>query len=123
MPPGQVRLALIYWGNGDMGKFAWFLDNSDGHTHPVGTKDPNAFGLFDMSGNVWEWVQDGWQDNYQDVPVNGTAWEPKEQDKNALRVLRGGSWSSDPWDLPSANRNGGYPGLRDDYIGFRLAQD
>ena len=110
-----------YWGEGDAKDYAWFADNSGDKTHPVGQKKPNAFGLYDMSGNVWEWVQDNWHENYQGAPDNGSAWETAGAD--APRVVRGGSWYSPLHNLRSAQRNGSNPVNRNNSLGFRLAQD
>ena len=74
---------------GDLEKMAWYYDNSGGQTHPVGQKEPNAFGLYDMYGNVWEWCEDVWHDNYKDAPVDGTAWT--DGGNQNVRVVRGGS--------------------------------
>ncbi len=90
-------------------------------TVAAGTFPPNAFGLHDMHGNVYEWVQDCWNDNYQGAPVDGSAWESWEMDCGG-RVLRGGSWGSRPWYLRSANRDGLTTGLRIDRVGFRVAR-
>jgi formylglycine-generating enzyme required for sulfatase activity len=59
---------------GDLDAMAWYVKNSDGKTHPVGQKQPNAFGLYDMHGNVWEWCEDYWKDNYNDAPTDGSPW-------------------------------------------------
>lgn len=93
-------------------------------TAEVGSFKPNKFGLQDTSGNVWEWVRDCWHDNYsgQDMPVDGSAWEEKG-DSNCERSLRGGSWSSRPGSVRSADRDGNTPSKRDNFIGFRVAQD
>ena len=80
---------------------------------------PNAFGLHDMHGNVWEWVEDCWHDNYQGAPVNGSAWTTGDCGR---RVLRGGSWGNLPGDLRSAYRNRYSPDIRYNVIGFRLAR-
>ena len=90
-----------------------------GKTQPVGSYGANGFGLYDMHGNVWEWVQDCWNDNYRGAPSNGDAWE---SGNCSHRVLRGGSWDSYPRDLRTANRFWGGTGDRSDDHGFRVAQ-
>jgi formylglycine-generating enzyme required for sulfatase activity len=91
-----------------------------GHTSPVGTFDANGFGLFDMAGNVWEWVQDCYVDNYRDLPADGSA--RREPATCASRVLRGGSWGSDPRNLRSADRFRYHPDDRNYGFGFRVAR-
>jgi formylglycine-generating enzyme required for sulfatase activity len=108
-----------YWGGNDSKDFAWFNENANKQSHPVAQKKPNEFGLFDMSGNVWEWVQDCYAQDYKQAPQDGSAWEQGCQ----YRVLRGGSWDSLLDSLRSATRFWRYPGNRYDGIGFRLAQD
>ena len=113
-----------YWGDqGKMEDFAWFEANSDGKTHPVGQKRPNAFGLYDMSGNVWEWVQDCWHENYRNAPTDSSAWEEQNGGNCNYRVTRGGSWNFGPAFLRAAFRGARYPGSRNGNLGFRLAQD
>ena len=85
-------------------------------TAPVGSFKPNAFGLHDMHGNVWEWVQDSYHDSYQGAPANGEAWEGND----GSRVLRGGSWLITPNYLRSADRNDVTPDDRFSVIGFRI---
>jgi len=87
-------------------------------TTAVGSFPPNAFGLYDMHGNVWEWCLDHWHDNYQGAPTDGSAWI--EGGNSILRLLRGGSWLLNPRFCRSANRDGYYPGYRSDFIGFRV---
>ena len=113
-----------YWDDQqNINDFAWYRENSDDKTHPVGEKKANKFGLYDMSGNVWEWVQDCWHDHYEAAPVDGSAWEEANEGDCGRRVLRGGSWSNIPGNLRSANRFSRPPDSRYDLIGFRLAQD
>lgn len=111
------------WGHGDdegrVGSYAWFDSNSGGRTWPVGGKAPNGFGLHDMHGNVWEWVEDCYSDSYSGAPSDGSA---RTTGDCSLRVLRGGSWLNDPQGLRSAYRFGDSPGYRVNDLGFRLAR-
>ena len=75
--------------------YAWYEDNSLQKTHPVGQKLPNAWGLYDMHGNVGEWCQDNWHDNYTGAPTDGSAWEPGSGEYGFYHVTRGGSWNFD----------------------------
>jgi len=79
----------------------------------------NPFGLYQMLGNVWQWVEDCEVDSYKDAPTDGSAYTNKEC---TSRVLRGGSWSVGPSSLRSAERRGDNPGYRYDYNGFRVAR-
>ncbi len=88
-------------------------------TAEVGTFKANAFGLYDMHGNVWEWVQDCWRGNYNGAPTDGSAWLAGNC---SAAPVRGGSWSSSPRGLRSAYRNGDGRVHRNDNIGFRLAR-
>ena len=119
---GRASRGYRYAGSNSLGAVAWYNENSGkkAHkkTHPVGQKQANELGLYDMSGNVWEWVQDCWNSNYQGAPSDGRAWEQGE----CRRVLRGGSWGSEPRDLRSANRFGNAAGNRSLILGFRLAR-
>ena len=89
------------------------------HTAPVGSFPPNGFGLYDMHGNVREWVEDCWNGSYAGAPSDGVAWVSGDC---AERVLRGGSWFSDPRDLRAANRYRYPSGHRFDNVGFRVAR-
>ena len=77
----------------------------------------NAFGLSDMHGNVWEWCQDAWHNNYEDAPSDGSAWL---EGGSSSRVLRGGSWYGNPWGCRSAYRIHSYPANRNNNNGFRV---
>lgn len=102
-----------------LGDYAWFGDNSNGQTQPVGTKKPNAWGLHDMLGNVWEWCQDWYDQGYYQ---SSREVDPMGPESGSLRCLRGGSgWGSDAWIFRSANRYWNSPSYRDGNLGFRLA--
>ncbi|HYN78108.1 MAG TPA: formylglycine-generating enzyme family protein, partial [Lamprocystis sp. (in: g-proteobacteria)] len=111
------------WSFGDdesaLAEHAWFDTNSGGKTQPVGEKRPNPWGLYDVHGNVWEWVQDAWHDNYQGAPDDGSAWHDAEGEQ---RVVRGGSWGNQARYCRSARRDHWEPGYRFDNQGFRLAR-
>ena len=97
--------------------YAWYGANSNSQTHPVGQKEPNAWGLYDMSGNVWEWCHD-WYGPYP----SGSVIDPTGPDSGMARVLRGGSWFSYPSICRSADRFDNTPVARYDNIGFRVVQ-
>ena len=90
-----------------------------GKTQPVGSYRANGYGLYDMHGNVWEWVQDCWHDNYGGAPTDGKVWEGGNCSR---RVLRGGSWFSYPGYLRAANRIRIVTGFRSYIYGFRVAR-
>lgn len=99
---------------GELGNYAWYDENSGYTTHPVGQKQANAWGLYDMHGNVCEWVQD-W---FGDYPADAVT-DPSGPAAGAPRVLRGGGWGSSARSVRSAFRSWFFPGLLDDYVGFR----
>jgi formylglycine-generating enzyme required for sulfatase activity len=105
---------------GQLGKYAWFEENSNEKTHPVGSKKPNSWGLYDMHGNVDEWVEDDWHGNYNGAPSDGSAWIDKP--RGAYRVLRGGGWFLGAHGCRSATRFYGTPAVRGPLFGFRLAR-
>jgi formylglycine-generating enzyme required for sulfatase activity len=93
-----------------------------GKTTPVGSFGvANAFGLYDMHGNIWEWCADHWHQNYQRAPVDGSAWLDENDNNNQIRVLRGGSWNLNPVYCRSAYRLYGVAGNSDHTFGFRVA--
>jgi formylglycine-generating enzyme required for sulfatase activity len=100
---------------------AWYMGNSGGQTHPVGKKAANAFGLYDMHGNVTEWVEDTYHDSYEGAPTDGLPWV-EDGDAGRLRVVRGGSWGSGPQDHRAAARYRITSVYRNLNVGFRLAR-
>jgi formylglycine-generating enzyme required for sulfatase activity len=96
-------------------------DCKDGkaRTAAVGSFQPNAFGLHDMLGNVWEWTQDCWNANYSGAPSDGRAWEDYDCNR---RVLRGGSWGDNPWSVRVGFRGRNMQSYRSDTAGFRVAR-
>jgi len=85
-----------------LGSYGWYDENSGSQTHPVGEKKPNKFGLYDMHGNVWEWCEDVWHDNYDGAPTDGSAW--MSGGNQNWHLLRGGSWYDSDDGLHCASR-------------------
>ena len=101
-----------------LGDYAWYNANSGSRTHSVGGKTPNGLGLYDMTGNVWEWCQDWYGEKYyNDSPRNN----PQGPSSGTYRVLRGGSWLDSPQNVRAATRDRGGPADRDGDDGFRLS--
>jgi formylglycine-generating enzyme required for sulfatase activity len=118
----RANTATPYSFEGDakaLSEYAWYQANSGGATRPVGKKRPNAFGLFDMHGNVWAWCEDNWHSSYRGAPDDGSAWLT---DGAPDRVVRGGSWWRDPARLRSAFRAAFPPDGRYNDTGFRVAR-
>jgi formylglycine-generating enzyme required for sulfatase activity len=117
-------LSDYYWGNSVNGDYFWYNDNSKDQIHPVGLKRANAWGLYDMSGNVSEWCYD-WHNKYQ----SGSVINPIGPDHSGLwmvlgdyRVLRGGCWEDNARSCRSASRSYSGPHNRHDFVGFRLSR-
>ena len=116
---GQQSRDYRYAGSSTLGSVAWYLDNSGDRTHPVGQKQPNELRLYDMSGNVYEWVQDWYYDDYySSSPVS----DPQGPSSGTDRVYRGGSYRSDAYGCRVADRMDSPPDWSSDFRGFRLAR-
>jgi len=92
-----------FFGNREsqLQEYGWYNKNSERKTHPVGAKKPNLWGLYDLLGNVWEWCQDDWDDDYHNLPKDGSPIKKN----NKTKVLRGGSWYSSPYNCRCGFRN------------------
>jgi len=117
---GNKSRGYKYSGSNTVGDVAWYYENSGKKTHAVGLRQSNELGIYDMSGNVYEWCSDWYSDiYYKTTPVDN----PKGSYTGEYKVLRGGSWSSNEHFCRSANRDVFFPDYSNYYNGFRLAQD
>jgi formylglycine-generating enzyme required for sulfatase activity len=115
---GSFSTQTKYTGSDRVKDAAWHDDNSGDETHPVGLLQPNALGLYDMSGNVWEWCWD-WKDNYPQEAQTDFFGPPDAK----FRVVRGGAWSFiDDWFLRVSDGNINSPDYRRNNLGFRLVR-
>ena len=112
---GTKSKGYKYSGSNTIGDVAWYTDNSSSKTHEVATKQANELGIYDMSGNVWEWCHDryGTYSDSEETNPNGPA-------SGSSRMLRGGSWNYSAWNCRASIRNGNVPDNRSHDIGFRL---
>lgn len=113
---GKKGKGYKYAGNNTIGNVAWHMDNSESETHAVKMKSPNELGLYDMTGNVWEWCSD-WKGIYSKESLI----DPKGPSNGSFRVLRGGGWITDMDGCQVSCRKGGFPDSRYKYDGLRLA--
>jgi formylglycine-generating enzyme required for sulfatase activity len=104
---------------GELKDHAWYKGNSKGEDPPVGRKKPNAWGLYDMHGYVWEWTADAWHEDYKGAPADGSAWDEAGAKE---RVLRGGSWADEADACRSASRAHKEAAYRSDAVGFRCVR-
>ena len=113
---GNKSQGYKYSGSNNLGTVAWFTDNSGRETHPVKTKSRNELGIYDMSGNVWEWCQD-WKGSYGSSDQS----DPMESRSGSGRVYRGGGWNNGVSCCRMSFRCSNTPGGRDFNLGLRLA--
>jgi len=109
----------VFSGSNTVGDVSWYKSNSDSDTHSVARKDHNDWGLYDMSGNVYEWVWDWYDSSYYS---SSPSFDPGGDARGSTRVWRGGSWHRDASESRVSFRQGGDPWLRGNEIGFRLAR-
>ncbi|QXE91380.1 formylglycine-generating enzyme family protein [Geomonas subterranea] len=102
----------------ELADYAWYDMNSGGQTHAVGVKKPNALGIHDLSGNVWEWVQDRYAADYY---AKSATENPQGPETGQDRVRRGGGWTSSERGVRNTFRYGDFANARNDFVGFRLA--
>ena len=115
---GNQSKGYTYSGSDNIEDVAWYTSNSGSKTHEVATKAPNELGIYDMSGNVWEWCQDWYSSSYYSSSLINN---PTGPDSGSDRVLRGGCWNNNATNCRCAFRNSNSPGYANNDLGFRLA--
>ncbi|MDX2248820.1 MAG: formylglycine-generating enzyme family protein [Bacteroidia bacterium] len=119
---GNKSKHTVYSGSNRLEEVGWYDENSHRETKPVGQKLPNELGIYDMSGNVWEWCEDWYsREYYQECADKGVVKNPTGPDTGSTRVYRGGSWGNTPQYCRVADRLSISPEARVNYLGFRLA--
>lgn len=116
---GNKSRSFKYSGSDSACDVAWRNDNADLMTHPVGLKTPNELGIFDMSGNVWEWCSDFYSESYYSISPKRNPYGPAT---GTGRVIRGGSWFQDSFGLNITDRKGINPEWQLGFVGFRLCK-
>jgi formylglycine-generating enzyme len=116
---GQLSKGYKYSGSNSIDSVAWKDGNSGGMVHPVGRKKPNELGIYDMSGNIFEWCSDWYSPDWYAISVKKN---PQGPEYGSTRVMRGGSWYHDHTGLRVTERESGNPVIRYGYVGFRLCR-
>ena len=122
MPAGRGTTTKYYWGDSMDGAYCWYEDNADckgeKYAHQVGQKKANAYGLYDMSGNVWEWCADWYDSGYYGKSIGKN---PINTEKSSPRVARGGGWYGSAGSCRAAFRSYSSADYRGNDLGFRVA--
>jgi sulfatase modifying factor 1 len=112
---------FIFSGSNELGQVAWYADNASFDTHPVGLRKANQLGLFDMTGNVWEWCLDDWNEQYDEALTTGDPWKSKAE--SGRKVIRGGSFNDNSRFCRTAFRRSLDNTDANNQTGFRLVKD